>query len=225
MFRAANRLLSARRLLHDHGLAEDGRPGVGGVAQHAPHHAAVPAVLAGAGPHALAGQPAGQVGDGGAVVGVAAEHLRDHHGLIFDDLVDGSGQVALAYVPVAERGAGQHVHGPGPGAAGLAAPVALHQPGFLVLGEHALELDQQLVLGSVAARALDELDPHPGAGELLDQKCLVGELAGQPVRGVAQHHVHRPRRPGRRSRRWSWGRLPSRPGRAMRARRAGTRMA
>ena len=44
--------------------------------------------------------------------------------------------------------------------------------------------------GAVAARALDELHPHPGPGELLQQQRLVGELAGQPVRGVAQHHVH-----------------------------------
>jgi hypothetical protein len=33
-----------------------------------------------------------------------------------------------------------------------------------------LELHQQLVLGVVAARALGELGPRPGAGEFLDQK-------------------------------------------------------
>ena len=52
----------------------------------------------------------------------------------------------------------------------------------LVLGEDALELDQQLVLRGVAARPLDELHPDPGPGELLQQQRLVGELAGQPVR-------------------------------------------
>ena len=172
-------------------LPKTARAGVGGVAQHAPDHRPVPAVLAGAGRHALAAQPAGQVGDGGAVVGVAAEHPGDQRRLVLDDLVARRRpRVGLADVPVAERGAGEHVHRPGPGAVGLAAPVPLHQLGFLVLGEHALELDQQLVFGGVAARPLDELHPHPGAGELLDQQRLVGELAGQPVRGVAQHHVH-----------------------------------
>jgi hypothetical protein len=73
---------------------------------------------------------------------------------------------------------------------GLASPVAFQDLGFLVFGEHALKLHQQLVLGRLAARALDELDPGTGTGELLDQQGLVGELAGQPVRGVAQHHVH-----------------------------------
>jgi hypothetical protein len=37
--------------------------------------------------------------------------------------------------------------------------------------------------------ALDELHPGARPGELLDQQGLVGELAGQPVRRVAQHHV------------------------------------
>ncbi len=97
--------------------------------------------------------------------------------------------LALADVPVAERGAAQHVDRPGLGAVGLAAPVPFHDLRLLVLGEHALELHQQLVLGRVSARALDELNPRAGPGEFLDQQRLVGELAGQPVRGVAQHHV------------------------------------
>jgi hypothetical protein len=92
-------------------------------------------------------------------------------------------------VPVAERRAGQHVDRPGAGAVGLAAPVPLGQLRLLVLGGHALELDRQLVLGAVAARALDELGPDPGPGELLQQRRLVGELAGQPVRGVDEHHI------------------------------------
>ena len=151
---------------------------------------AVPAGLPGPGERALVGQPAGQVGDRGALVGVAAEHLPDQAGLVLDDLVGGRGVRALAQVPVAVRGPGQHVHAPGPGAVGLAAPVPLDDLGLLVLGEHALELDHQLVLGAVPAGALDELHPGPGPGELLDQQRLVGELAGQPVRGVAQHHLH-----------------------------------
>ena len=130
-----------------------------------------------------------EVGDGGAVVGVAAEHLRDQGGLVRDHLVAGAGLRGLADVPVAERGARQHVHAAGLRPPGLAAPVALHQLGLLVLREHALELDEQLVLGAVAARPLHELDPCAAAGELLDQQRLVGELAGQPVRGVDEDNV------------------------------------
>ena len=177
------------RLVDGLRLAEDCGAGVGGVAEHAPDHRPVPAFLAGAGAHPLARQPAAQVRDGGAVVGVAAEHLGDQGGLVRDDLVTGTALGGLADVAVAERGAGQHVHAAGLRPPGLAAPVALGELGLLVLGEHALELDQQLVLGAVAARPLHELHPDPAAGELLDQKRLVGELAGQPVRGVDQHHV------------------------------------
>ena len=177
------------RLVHGLGLAEDRGAGVSGVAEHAPDHRPVPAFLPGAGAHPLVRQPAAQVRDGRAVVGVAAEHLRDQHGLVLDDLVEGPGPGGLAEVPVAERGAGQHVDAAGPGPPGLAAPVPLHQLGLLVLGEHALELDQQLVLGAVAPRPLHELHPRPAAGELLDQQRLVGEIAGQPVRGVDQHDV------------------------------------
>ena len=106
-----------------------------------------------------------------------------------DDLVAGAGLRRLADVAVAERGAGQHVHAAGLRPPGLAAPVAFHQLGLLVLGEHALELDQQLVLRAVAARPLHELHPDTAAGELLDQQRLVGELAGQPVRRVDEHDV------------------------------------
>ena len=106
-----------------------------------------------------------------------------------DDLVAGTALRGLADVAVAERGAGQHVDAAGLRPPGLAAPVPLHQLGLLVLGEHALELDQQLVFGAVAARPLHELDPGPAAGEFLDQQRLVGELAGQPVRRVNQDHV------------------------------------
>src|SRR4051812_44964090 len=181
--------VQVRGFVRNHRLAEHRAPGVGGVAQHAPDHAAVPAVLAGAGGHARVGQPAGQLGDRGAVVGVAAEQLADQRGLVLDDLVGGAGVRVLGDVAVAERGAGEHVERPGLGAVGLAAPVAFQDLRLLVLGEHALELHQQLIFWCVAARALDELHPGARAGEFLDQQGLVGELAGQPVRRVAQHHV------------------------------------
>jgi hypothetical protein len=44
---------------------------------------------------------------------------------------------------------------------GLAAPIPLHDLGLLVLGQHALELDQQLILRRLPAGALDELDRVP----------------------------------------------------------------
>jgi hypothetical protein len=110
--------------------------------------------LAGPGRGAAVGEPAGKRSDGGAIVGVAAKQLSDQGRLMLDDLVAGTVLGGLAHIPVAERGAGQDVDRPGAGPVGLAAPVALHELGLLVLGEHALELDQQLVLGAVTTRAL-----------------------------------------------------------------------
>src|SRR6266566_3568903 len=113
---------------------------VGGVAQHAPDHEAVPAGLAGSGGDVFAGEPAGQVGDGSAVVGVAAEQLGGDRRLMIHDLVAGSAVSGLAGVAVAERGSAQDVDRPAAGPVGLTAPVALHQLGFLIFGEHAREL-------------------------------------------------------------------------------------
>ncbi|HUK71593.1 MAG TPA: hypothetical protein VLW50_22970 [Streptosporangiaceae bacterium] len=118
----------------------------------------------------MAGQPAGQLGDRGAVIGVTPEHLRHQGRLVSVDLVAGACVLAFADILVAERRSGQHVHRAGAGPVGLAAPVPLKDLRLLVLGEHALELHQQLVLGAVTARALDELHPRAAPCELLDQQ-------------------------------------------------------
>ena len=81
-------------------LPNTARPGSGGVTQHAPDHRAVPAVFAGAGGCAGVRQPASQLGDRGALVGVAAKHLGDQRSLVLDNLIGGAGMVALADVAV-----------------------------------------------------------------------------------------------------------------------------
>ena len=173
------------------GLAEAGPAGVGGVAEHAPDRGAVPAGLAGAGGDTGAAQPPGQLSDGYALVGVAAEQPGDDGGLVRHDLIPGGGVIVLAHVPVPERGPRQHVHAAGPGALVLAAAGPFHDLRPLILGDHALELDQQGILGRVPGGSLEEHHRCARPGELLHQQRLVGVLAGQPVRGVAEHDVHR----------------------------------
>ena len=107
-----------------------------------------------------------------------------------DDLVTRVAVVALADIAVAERRPRQHVDRAGLGPVGLATAGPLQNLSPLVLSDHPLELHQQRVLGAVTARALDEHHGGAGPAELLDQQRLVGILAGQPVRGIHQQHVH-----------------------------------
>jgi len=127
-------------LIGAHRLAEASQPGVGGVAQHAPDGGAVPARLAGAGRHAQPAQPAGQLADRDPTVGVAGEQLGDDRRLVRHDLVAGLGMLALADIPVAERGAREHVDRAALGAVGFTAAGPFQDLGALVLGDHALEL-------------------------------------------------------------------------------------
>ena len=64
---------------------------------------------------------------------------------------------------------------------GLASPRSFRDLGSFVLGDHALELDQQLVFGCLGPRALDEADLGAGPGELVDEQRLVGVLSGEAV--------------------------------------------
>ena len=171
------------------GLLKRGPPGVGGVAQHAPDGGAVPEGLAGGGGDALRGQPLHQLGHGYVVVGVAAEQLAHDPSIVLDDLIAGVGGIAPPHVAVAVWGAAQHVGHPGPGPVRLAPPGALGDLCPLVLGDHALELDHQLVLGRLGSGALDEADLGAGTGELVDEQRLVGVTAGQAVGRIAQDHV------------------------------------
>ena len=66
----------------------------------------------------------------------------------------------------------------------LAAPAALQHLGSLVLGEHALQLQQQAVLGRVPDRAIEEDHLRAGLGELLDQQNLMRVAAGEAIRGM-----------------------------------------
>src|SRR5260370_11336722 len=63
-------------------------------------------------------------------------------------------------------------------------PNALQQLGALILGNHALNLEQEVVLRRAANRMVQEYDVRSCAAKLLDQKHLVGVAASQPVRRV-----------------------------------------
>src|SRR4051794_22983014 len=82
----------------DPGLAEGGRPGVGGVLEDAPHRRPVPGALAAAGRVALRLQAPADLADADAVTADPAEDQADDRGLLLVDLV----ARAPAGVPLAD---------------------------------------------------------------------------------------------------------------------------
>ena len=94
---------------------------------------------------------------------VAAEDLAHDRRLGLVDLEDRVGVLGALHIPVAIRRAGEHRHRAGPGAMQLPATAALGDLRPLVLGDHPLELTQQLILrGAASAPAPSRTPPrHP----------------------------------------------------------------
>ena len=150
-------------------LAVGGLPGVGRVAEHPPDRGVVPARSAGPGRHALRGEPPSDLRDRLVLLEVAAEDLAHHRRLGLVDLEERVGVLGALDVPVAVRGAGHDRDRAASGTVKLAAAAALSDLRALVLGDHPLELAEQLILrgaGPLGLLGEDHLDP--GALELLE---------------------------------------------------------
>ena len=100
--------------------------------------------------------------------------------------------LGLPDVPVAIGSAGHHRLRPAACTVRLPAAGALTDLRALVLGDHPLELAQQLVLGRAAPLGLlREAHRHAHARELLQQQHLVGVAAREPIGRVAEQHLER----------------------------------
>src|SRR5215208_504798 len=183
----------ARRLavpLAHLGLPERGLPAVGGVAQHRPHGRAVPHRLALPGAHATVGQPPSELADRGALLHVAGEHVAHDLRLELVDFPVRITMLCFLDVSVSVRRGGQHGLRAAARAVQLPAAGALADLRALVLGDHPLELAQQLVLGRAAALGLlGEADLDAGALELFEQQHLVGVAAREAVGRVTEQHL------------------------------------
>ena len=60
----------------------------------------------------------------------------------------------------------------------------------LILGDHALELNQQLILGARTLGRLHKQRFHPLTRELLDQQDLVGVFAAQSIRRIDERRLN-----------------------------------
>ncbi len=180
----------ADRLVGSVRLAVGGLTGVRRIAENAPYRCGVPARLAGPGRHALLCEPPCDPADRLAVLGIAAEHLTHDRRLGFVDLEERVRVLGLLDIPIAIWGASEDGHRAGPGAMQLPAATALSDLRPLVLGDHPLELAQQLILrraGPLGLLREDDLDPRPL--ELLEQQHLVCVPAREPIRRVTQQHL------------------------------------
>ena len=127
-----------------------------------------------------------------ALVPDPGEDLAHDPGGVLVDLVAGVSSASLTRdVAVAEGRAGQDADGTRLGAVALAAPAALQHLGPLVLGEHALQLQQQAVLGRGPDRAIEEDHLRAGVGELLEQQHLMRVAAGETIRGMDVDDIDR----------------------------------
>ena len=164
------------------GLAEGGLPGVGGVLEDAPDRGPVPGRLARARAFPRRPEPAADLVDAGPVPADPGEGLAHHPRLLQQDLVARLARaILLADVPVPERRAAEHAHRARLGPVALAPAAALEDLRALVLGDHPLHLQQEVVLRGLPERPVQEDHVHAGAPELIHQQHLIGVFAGQAV--------------------------------------------
>jgi hypothetical protein len=158
-------------------------PDVGLVAQQVAQRGGSPqSVAAGGGRDLVGGQPADDLSQRVPAVDVVVEDPPHDGGLGFEHLEPSRVVRVAGLTAVAVGGApGQHL--PGPGAEQLPAPIPFGDLRPLVLGDHPLDLGEQLGLRVVIQRrGVGEPHPDPVAGQLVEHDDLVGVDAGESIR-------------------------------------------
>ena len=170
-------------------LPEAGRAAIGRVAQHLPHRRGPPAGPGLARGHALLVEPPADRLDAPARDGVVLVDVAHDARFGLDDDVRGRCIVSLPKITVAIRGAAHDADLARSRAVPFPPPRPFEDLGAFVLGDHALKLHQQLILGGGARRSIEEARLDPVTSELFDQQHLVGVFAAQPIRAVNQHDL------------------------------------
>src|SRR5215210_1310676 len=177
-----------------HALAPtiDRLTGVGRVEQHGVDHGTAPVLMTGWAWDTVAEQAPADPGECQALVPDPSEDLADDAGCVLIDLIPGDPSARLTCdVAIAEGCTGEDTDGTRLSTVALSAPTTLEHLGPLVLGEHALELQQQAVLRGVSDRAIEEDRLRAGAGKLLEQQHLMRIAAGEAIRGVDVDDIDR----------------------------------
>src|SRR5215212_9263193 len=184
LFAASAHRAQPGRHRSDPGLAEGRRSSIGGVPEDAPHGRPIPGRLAAPGLDTLAQETPTYLADADAVAADPRKDPPHDPSLVLQDLVAGHPALALADIAITIGRARQHADRALARGVALAAPAALQDLGPLVLGHHALDLQQQIVLRREADRSIEEDDLDPSPVELVDQQHLIGVAPRQSVGGV-----------------------------------------
>src|SRR5262249_43738174 len=174
-------------------LAELRPAPVGRVLEDAPDGRAVPVRLALGAGNLLRLQAAADFADRAALQTDPGEELLHHPRVFLVDLVAGTAAALMfADVAVAVGRAAQDVDRPGPRRVPLAAAAAFEDLGTLVLGHHALDLEQQILFGGLADGPVQEDDLDAGALPLVQEQDLQGVVACQAVRRMDVQPIQGP---------------------------------
>ena len=95
-----------------------------------------------------------------------------------------SAALSSAHVAIPEGSPRQRTDGAGMRGMPAAAPAALQDLGPLVFGDHALNLEQKIILSRAADRAVQENNLRTRTVKLIDQEHLMGVAAGEPIRSM-----------------------------------------
>src|SRR5215467_8776487 len=152
------------------GLAKRRRPLIGRILQDAPHDTAIPDGFAGARPLPGLGEAATDLANRQTVAADPRKDLADHAGFVRQNLIAGlPAPLIFGHIAVPIGRAAQHIHRPDVCRVALPAPVAFDNLGALILRNHALDLQEQIIFGALAQRAVQKAHLHPGSAELIDQ--------------------------------------------------------
>src|ERR1700730_5591084 len=162
---------------------------IGGVTQHGPDRRAFPATGLLARRDPLLIEQAGDRTDAETVNGIALVHPSNDRRLHLVDLVIRRRLLVLANIVIPYRRTAEHADLPLSGAMPLAATRTFEDLCPLVFRDHALELQQQLILGCCRPWRADKQGLDTGPSELLDQQDLIGVASTEPIRGIDQHGV------------------------------------
>src|SRR5207302_2766903 len=165
---------------------------IGGVAQHTPDHRAFPASALLASRDTCGVEPAGDLANAESLHGVHFIDAPHHAGLGFLDHVRSGRLVGLADITVSIGSVAHHAHLARLRPMSLTAARAFQDLRSFIFSDHALELNQELILRAAALWRLHEQGLDSVASEFLDQQNLVRILAAQAVWRIREHYLDLP---------------------------------